>query len=83
MRKSIRKPVKPEAVPTVVEKLATFLETGHNPNDSLTDAIVGSYQGLFPSKGNGAARSNGQSWQKNEPEEQLDYFPGEAQCKKA
>jgi uncharacterized protein YdaU (DUF1376 family) len=50
MRKAIKKPITPEAVPLALKKLDSLREAGNNPQAVLEQSTLNSWQGLFEIK---------------------------------
>lgn len=58
MRKAIKKPLTPDAVPIAIRKLDKLRVTGNDPRAILDQSTLNSWQGLFEVKADGQARAS-------------------------
>lgn len=58
MRKSIKKPITPAAVPLAIAKLAKLRASGNDPRAVLEQSTLNSWQGLFEVQGQNQARAS-------------------------
>lgn len=58
MRKAIKKPITPDAIPLAIKKLASLRDGGNDPKAVLEQSTMNCWQGLFEVKPDSVARSS-------------------------